>query len=183
MITPIETAWEPNLWRQELRQALRSNQALLEFLGLPADAASPADTVPRAEQLFAVLVPRGFARRMTPGKADDPLLLQVLGDAREGLSVPGFIHDPLDEQTASAGLAPGLVKKYQGRALLITTAGCAVHCRYCFRRHFPYAEHRDHRYAAALSVIRADTSISEVDRTVVAHRRGCRRPASVRRPV
>ena len=71
MITPIETPWEPDLWRQELRQALRSSQALLAYVGV--DAAAATDVTD-----FPVLVPRGFADRMRPGDPQDPLLRQVL---------------------------------------------------------------------------------------------------------
>ncbi len=157
MITPIQTPWEPDLWRAELRCAIRSTRELLDFVGvsLPASLANPE---------FATLVPRGFAARMETGNADDPLLRQVLALSAEQLQVPGFVQDPLMEATDNANTnpAPGLIHKYNGRALLIVTGGCAVHCRYCFRRHFPYADHRQDQLQAALSILRADASIEEI---------------------
>ena len=162
MITPIETAWEPDLWRNELRNAIRSSAALLDYVGLQKPNGPSSAALQAAENDFPVLVPRGFAARMQPADANDPLLLQVIADAEENSTAPGFVKDPLQETTESAIAAPGLIKKYQGRALLITTTGCAVHCRYCFRRHFPYDEHRPNVHAAALAEIRADTSLTEV---------------------
>ena len=157
MITPNSTPWEPRLWRSELKVAFRTSHALLQHLGLPADAAD--DALP-----FATLVPRGYAARMETGNPHDPLLKQVLTTAQERLQVVGFESDPLLETDEGLGftLAPGLLQKYAGRALLITTGACAIHCRYCFRRHFPYAEHRTDRLDAALSALAADQSIEEI---------------------
>ncbi len=160
MITPIETAWEPDLWHKELRTAIRSSVELLRFVGLDPSATAALPLLRQAEQDFPTLVPRGFAARITPGNANDPLLLQVLADAEENRTVAGFTADPLQENAAAP--APGLIQKYQGRALLITTTGCAVHCRYCFRRHFPYAAHRPSLHAEALAELQADASIREV---------------------
>jgi L-lysine 2,3-aminomutase len=89
-----------------------------------------------AVQGFPLLVPRGFAALMRPGDPADPLLRQVLPLGDELAAVPGYTADPLHE--SECGAAPGLLSKYQGRSLLVTTGACAVHCRYCFRRHFPY---------------------------------------------
>lgn len=107
---------------------------------------------------FRLLVPRGFLRRMRRGDPHDPLLLQVLPGARELLERPGYGSDPLDEHHTQP--VPGLLHKYHGRALLISTGACAVHCRYCFRREFPYGGHAD--TTAALDAIAADPSIEEV---------------------
>lgn len=153
MITPIETPWEPDLWRRELRAALRNSRALLDYVGVDADSVEVGD--------FPVLVPRAFADRMQPGYAEDPLLRQVLATRDELENVEGFVKDPLAETDAFAA-QPGLIQKYAGRALLITTSGCAINCRYCFRRHFPYQDHRQQGYTAALSALRADPSIEEV---------------------
>jgi EF-P beta-lysylation protein EpmB len=99
---------------------------------------------------------------MRHGDPDDPLLRQVLPLASELDSSPGFSADPLHE--AQARRAPGLLQKYRGRALLMTTATCGVHCRYCFRREYPYGE--DHgsqgRWQEALDAIAGDTSLEEV---------------------
>jgi EF-P beta-lysylation protein EpmB len=99
---------------------------------------------------------------MERGNPHDPLLLQVLPQAAEMESAAGFSHDPVGEQ--SACMQPGLLHKYAGRVLWITTAACAIHCRYCFRRHFPYgASHtEDKGWHRALQQIRSDPSISEL---------------------
>jgi EF-P beta-lysylation protein EpmB len=111
---------------------------------------------------FRMLVPRAFAALMTPGDPRDPLLRQVLPLGAERLTVAGFSRDPVGD--ASADLGQGLLRKYAGRALLIVTGGCAVHCRYCFRRHFPYAAlgQTPDRTAVAVASIAADPGISEV---------------------
>jgi EF-P beta-lysylation protein EpmB len=102
---------------------------------------------------------------MRRGDAGDPLLRQVLPLADELIESPGYSADPLDEHAAAR--APNLLQKYSGRALLITTQACAIHCRYCFRREFPYsaqaeAEAGAGRFRAALDVIANDSSIEEV---------------------
>ena len=162
MITPIETAWEPELWRIELSQALRSANDLLSYVQLSNADFPDSSTLSAVEADFPVLVPRSFADRMTPGKPADPLLRQVLARGEESRTVDGLSLGPLNETSDAAIPAPGLIKKYHGRALLITTSGCAVHCRYCFRRHFPYEEHRPTALAGALDAIRQDPTLSEV---------------------
>ena len=109
-----------------------------------------------------MLVPRSYADRMRYGDAADPLLLQVLPRADEDRIVSGFVADPVHD--ADARRAPGLLQKYHGRVLLIAAGTCAVHCRYCFRRSYPYqAEpHRPDEWQPALDVIRDDTSVHEV---------------------
>jgi EF-P beta-lysylation protein EpmB len=99
---------------------------------------------------------------MTPGDPNDPLLRQVLPSVEELVPRPGYSIDPVGDSEAIQ--APGLLKKYRGRALLLVTGACAVHCRYCFRRHFPYADSaliHDHSRAAIRS-LQSDSSISEV---------------------
>lgn len=131
---------------------------LIEALGLPATLLGAAE---RASVSFRVRVPRAYVARMRYGDANDPLLRQVLPLGAELESVPGFASDPLDE--ASALVAPGLLHKYHGRALLITTGACAIHCRYCFRREFPYAEESGARHwRAALAHIAGDPGIEEL---------------------
>ncbi len=124
---------EPEPWQQEMRQALRSTRDLLAFCGLDENALD-ADIEPD----FPCRVPRPWAARIRRGDPADPLLLQVLPRRLEGQVVPGFVADPTGDLQARA--APGLLQKYRGRCLLVTTAACAIHCRYCFRRHFPYTE-------------------------------------------
>ena len=118
-------------WRDELRAASLDTAELLAALGLPATLATPVDG-------FPLRVPAGFVARMRHGDPDDPLLRQVLPIAAEHDVVPGFGDDPCGDLDAVA--APGLLQKYRGRALLVATGACAIHCRYCFRRAFPYAE-------------------------------------------
>lgn len=115
-----------------------------------------------AHESFKLRVPRSFVARMKKGQLDDPLLLQVLPQAQELLEVPGYTGDPLEE--AAATHSPGIIQKYQGRVLLMVSSACAIHCRYCFRRHFPYSEHRQSRnqWQEALTSIAADPSIHEV---------------------
>jgi EF-P beta-lysylation protein EpmB len=84
-----------------------------------------------------LFVPRSFIARMRPGDPHDPLLRQVLPLAEEDVEVPGYIADPVGDELAVR--QPGLLQKYEGRGLLVATGACAIHCRYCFRRHFPYS--------------------------------------------
>jgi lysine 2,3-aminomutase len=120
-------------WQDALKDAVRDRQQLLRLLDLPL---SDVDGANGSDEQFPLLVPRGFVARMRRGDPSDPLLRQVLPIADELQDVPGFVADPVDD--AAATRRPGLLQKYRGRALLITTGACAVHCRYCFRRHFPY---------------------------------------------
>ncbi|MGH8225550.1 MAG: EF-P beta-lysylation protein EpmB [Gammaproteobacteria bacterium] len=147
-------------WRRELAQAIREPAELATALGLDPDEL-PAMTGAAAD--FRLLVPRGFAARMRRGDPADPLLRQVLPDALELAPQPtDYLADPLAE--AAAARAPGLLHKYHGRALLVTSGACAVHCRYCFRRHFPYPAENPRRedWNTALATIAADASIAEV---------------------
>jgi L-lysine 2,3-aminomutase len=128
----------PPAWQRELAAGVASVGELLALLGLPASAAGEAVGAARAAAQFPLRVPRGFVARMRPGDPRDPLLLQVLAGAAEVEPVAGWGPDPLAE--AAAQPVPGVLHKYRGRALLVVTGACAVHCRYCFRRHFPYAE-------------------------------------------
>ena len=147
-------------WQRELAEAINRPEELLAALGLPAELLAGARA---ASRLFDLRVPRGLLARMRHGDANDPLLRQVLPLGDELDEAQGFVSDPLDE--AAARRAPGLLQKYQGRALLIATEACAVHCRYCFRREFPYSEQVDSggpRWSAALEAITRDSSIEEV---------------------
>ena len=126
------TAFTPkrDAWRDQLRTALREPGELLERLNL-ASGDEPATS------RFPMFVPQAFVERMRPGDRRDPLLLQVLPERSESRRAPGFSDDPVGDQASSAG--PGILHKYRGRVLLVTTGACAVHCRYCFRQAFPYA--------------------------------------------
>jgi EF-P beta-lysylation protein EpmB len=148
-------------WRRSLAEAIRSRAELLQALGLPVDADADADAEQAAER-FPVLVPRSYLARMRPGDPRDPLLLQVAPVARELTPAENFTSDPVGD--VQARLAPGLLHKYPGRALLVLTGTCAVHCRYCFRREYPYADEprRLEDWAPALAAIAADESLHEV---------------------
>jgi EF-P beta-lysylation protein EpmB len=146
-------------WQHALKDAIRDPLELCRVLRLPADC-TPLAT--RAARLFPLLAPRGFVARMQPGNPADPLLRQVLPLVEEEAEVQGYTADPLQEGAAFS--APGLLQKYAGRALMVTTGACAVHCRYCFRRHFPYQDTSDlaARWQAGIAQVRADSTIREV---------------------
>ena len=144
-------------WQQILAQGFAQASQLLTFLELPAAEGSPL-----AEKKFKTRVPRGFAARMESGGRHDPLLLQVLATEEELEVAPGFVFDPLDE--AASNSIPGLIHKYQGRVLLTVTGACAINCRYCFRRHFPYQDNNPGRagWQPVLDYIARDENIHEV---------------------
>lgn len=146
-------------WQDALRDAVRDPEELCRLLDLPREIAAAAKIAGREFPLF---VPRGFVARMRPGDAADPLLRQVLPAREERESVPGFGSDPVGDKTSVQ--QAGLLQKYAGRALLATTGACAVHCRYCFRRHFPYGElpRSLDQWQPALKQIASDTSLHEV---------------------
>ena len=146
-------------WRRDLAEAVRDPEELCRLLGIDPALAAEAR---RSAGGFPLLVPRGFVARMKPGDPLDPLLLQVLPRAAERVQVAGYSVDPLGEMNALA--SPGLVQKYIGRVLLLVTGGCAINCRYCFRRDFPYAESGASTAGmrAAVDAIAADSTIHEV---------------------
>ncbi len=156
----IQTVTDSGDWQSQLRGAITCPEVLLAELGLePGAVHLPPDT----RGGFPLKVPRAFVRRMRPGDPDDPLLRQVLVAAQELDTPPGYGPDPVGE-TGAANPRPGIIHKYRGRVLLVASGGCAVHCRYCFRRHFPYAQNRVARdqWAQALDYVAADTTIREV---------------------
>jgi L-lysine 2,3-aminomutase len=111
---------------------------------------------------FAQKIPPGFVARMKKGDPLDPLLLQVLPLAAENAAVPGFVSDPVGDLAKNP--IAGLVHKYRSRVLLISTGACAIHCRYCFRREFPYAERglTSKQLQAIVEHIRAHAEVNEV---------------------
>lgn len=145
-------------WQHSLMRAIREPVVLLQRLNLPLNLLHGA-TPDTAE--FPLLVPESFLARMEPGNARDPLLRQVLPVADELTSPADYKADALAE--AEAKLAPGLLKKYAGRALMIATGNCAVHCRYCFRRHYPYAEEpgSEAAWEPALAAFQQDNALRE----------------------
>lgn len=150
---------QPPAWQRALQDAVTDPAELLGLLGLGPQWLEPARAAARR---FPLKVPRGFVARMRRGDPRDPLLLQVLPLGAELDEVAGYLADPVGDLAAKAG--PGVLHKYEGRALLVTTGACAVHCRYCFRRHFPYDDENASRdgFGPALDAIRNDTSIGEV---------------------
>lgn len=149
----------PPRWQQLWRDSVTDPLELLRLLGLEAQAGR---LLPDADTGFALRVPRGFVARMRPGDPDDPLLRQVLPLAAELAPQPGFAVDAVGDLAARS--AHGVLQKYAGRALLIATGSCAVNCRYCFRRHFPYAEETaaTGRWREAVAAIAADPGLDEV---------------------
>ena len=122
-------------WKQQWRDSFTQLAPLLEFLQLqPSDLPLAPDHTPN----FPLRVPRAFAQRMRQGDPSDPLLLQVLPQAQENIAVANFVADPVNDLGNSP--IPGLIHKYRSRALLIAAATCAINCRYCFRRDYPYSE-------------------------------------------
>ena len=146
-------------WQQLLADAVSDPADLLQRLALP-NSLLPAAR--RAAALFPLRVPLPYLARMRPNDPADPLLRQVLPLDAECTRHAGYSTDPLAESAVQP--VPGLLKKYHGRALLIATGACAVHCRYCFRRHFPYADAHTSgsRLEPALAAIAADRSLGEV---------------------
>ena len=149
-------------WQQEIKTAFRSADELCKFLDLDL---GEMEISTRAAKQFPLFVPRGFAQRMESGNPDDPLLRQVLNVIQEEVLDTQFKVDPVGE--SRTGIAPGLLQKYAGRALMVVTGACAVHCRYCFRRHFPYQSFQqigaeNVRWQPALDAVRSDDSIHEV---------------------
>lgn len=146
-------------WLQQLADVVTEPAELLQLLSLDqhADLAAGAD----ARKLFALRVPRAFIARMKKGDATDPLLLQVLTSRQEFIDAPGYSTDPLDEQSS---VVPGLLHKYRNRALLLVKGGCAVNCRYCFRRHFPYQDNQGNKrnWQAAIDYIATHPELDEI---------------------
>ncbi|TNE81919.1 MAG: EF-P beta-lysylation protein EpmB [Gammaproteobacteria bacterium] len=159
MITGSATTVDSLSWQEQLATSIRDPQQLLQLLQL-----DPAllDGALAAHGDFPLRVPQAYLQRIEQGNPDDPLLRQVLPLGTELLATPGYNADPLEELNANP--APGLVHKYHGRVLLIVSPNCAINCRYCFRRHFPYGDNKPGRgeWQQALDYIAADTSISEV---------------------
>lgn len=147
----------PARWQTELADAIRDPAELLRLLELDPALASGG-----ASQQFPLRVPRGFVARMCKRDPADPLLRQVLATGMELDEVPGFLSDPVADLASRRH--PGVLHKYRGRVLLIASGVCGVHCRYCFRRHFPYQDETagTHAWRETLDYLRADGSINEV---------------------
>jgi len=153
-------------WQQQLAAAVRDPLELLSLLDLsPADLGPEvtASALERAARDFPLRVPRAFIARMRRGDPHDPLLRQVLALPAELEVIEGYGTDPVGD--GNARTAPGLLQKYTGRSLLVTTGACAVHCRYCFRRHYDYGADQQEdgpRWSSALAQLAADPGAEEI---------------------
>ncbi|RTE66952.1 EF-P beta-lysylation protein EpmB [Amphritea opalescens] len=149
----------PDTWQTLLSQTLESPEALIRYLDLPESLLEGAN---RAHAEFAMRIPRPWLDRIEKGNLNDPLLRQVLPLGEEMDDVPGFTQDPLEEMHSNP--VEGLIHKYKGRVLVILTGACAINCRYCFRRHFPYADNRlgPTQWQKIIAYITADSSITEI---------------------
>ncbi len=132
----INYLYQEQNWQSQLSDLITDPLELLELLQLSPEQLLSGAIL--ASQQFKLRVPRAFVAKMQPLDPLDPLLLQVLPHHLELEEHAGFVTDPLDEEAANH--IPGVLHKYQSRFLLTLTGACAVHCRYCFRRHFPYQE-------------------------------------------
>ncbi|MBS3786237.1 MAG: KamA family radical SAM protein, partial [Gammaproteobacteria bacterium] len=149
----------PAQWQREWQLAITDPAELIEHLQLDPALLEPARA---AAKLFPLRVPPAYLQRIKRGDPDDPLLQQVLPLGIETTSAAGFTEDPVGDHASLHN--GGVIHKYLGRALLITTGACAINCRYCFRRHFPYAEANASagQWQEALDYLRRDSSIQEV---------------------
>jgi EF-P beta-lysylation protein EpmB len=156
------TPWPAGEWRQLLADAVSDVDELLKLLDLDESCLGERTDALRSAHSFGLRVPRGFIARMGREDPDDPLLRQVLPVDREMIAVVGFTADPVGE--LSLPPVASVLHKYRGRALVMVTGACAVHCRYCFRRHFPYVDHAaaGGNLEAAVARITNDPGITEV---------------------
>ncbi len=159
MIHRTAATWQAPGWQQQMAEAFVSAADLLEYLELDASRLPPVD---RAALQFRLRVPRAFAGLMEKGDPADPLLRQVWPSAEELVQTPGFGVDPVGDLAATRG--PGMLQKYRGRMLLMVTGACAIHCRYCFRRHYPYRDGSLERQAwhQAIGQLRDEPDVDEV---------------------
>ena len=145
-------------WQKELANVVTDPQKLLKMLDLDVETYQEHFG---ARKLFPVRVPQPFINRMEKGNINDPLLMQVMPRNEEFSVTEGYLNDPLEEHDT---VAEGLLHKYKHRVLMIVKAGCAVNCRYCFRRHFPYQDNSPNRqrWQSALNYINKHPEINEV---------------------
>lgn len=159
MIPLSSTKVQTISWQQQLAQAITDPKELVKALELPHKMAAEAL---QATGSFPLKVTQDYLACIRKGDINDPLLRQILPVTEENRHQQGFVHDPVGDLNASP--APGLIHKYHGRVLLITTPACAIHCRYCFRRHYPYQESSAHKenLEQALELVAEDNSIHEI---------------------
>ena len=155
----VNKAGSTETWMSEYKTAICNLNELCKELKLDINTL-PVDTT--TQDTFPLRVPRSYVKRMQKSNPDDPLLLQVLPNQLENETVTGFSNDPVGDLTSVK--SSGLLKKYNGRALLIASSRCAIHCRYCFRQHFPYSNQnpRTDAWSKAIKELEKDKSINEV---------------------
>lgn len=161
MITKsVQTLEHSSGWQQDLAQAIRDPAELLTRLRLPQSLLPAART---AAAQFPLRVPLPYLKRIEAGNPDDPLLRQVLPLAEETTACGEGLLDPVGDLQAMT--TPGLLHKYHGRALLVTTGACGIHCRYCFRRHFPYSDSNplsDQHWQQTLTYLTDASEVNEI---------------------
>jgi len=142
-----------------MKTAVRDSANLMRLLGLDSNQVSLSS---KGEAQFPVFVPLPYLSRIRPGDPFDPLLLQVMPQYAESVDAFGFVEDPVGDLEVEK--TPGLLHKYHGRVLMVVSGSCAIHCRYCFRRHFPYelAPKSLQQWEPAFRYIEEDDSIHEV---------------------
>ncbi len=145
-------------WQKELATAFNSLESLLAYLEIKTPELTSHD---KARTLFPMRVPRPFAAKMKKGDINDPLLRQVMPHHDEFIAKAGFVSDPLNEQTPAQ---KGILHKYKSRALVLLKTSCAVNCRYCFRRDFPYKDNHLNKAALkeVLEYLSTHTELNEV---------------------
>lgn len=159
MIQLSDALLQGRQWKNSLARAVRDPRELLELLELPAELLPAAQ---KAATLFPLRVPHSYLRRIAKGDSGDPLLRQVLPLGEEFHHATGYSDDPVGDLAAQQ--TSGLLHKYPGRALLVTTGACAVHCRYCFRRNFPYHDSNPQQdnWQKALAYLQSQPQIHEI---------------------
>lgn len=154
----VQTDCPTTHWQTALANAFREPAELLRYLNLPESLLGGALA---ASDSFALRAPMGYCQRIEKGNPHDPLLRQILPIDEELLTAKDFVLDPVADLAAIQ--VPGLLHKYNGRVLLITTPACGVHCRYCFRRHYPYQENRpEQNWQETIDYIHDNPDINEV---------------------
>ncbi len=156
--TSVEEYTTGQSWKERLVKSRITTKELLQHLELESHPLASSD----AEKLFELRVPLGYLNKIKKKDPLDPLLLQILPQNQEFIDTPGYTNNPLDEADYSP--VKGLIHKYANRVLLIASSACAINCRYCFRRTFPYEDHRQSRsdWQHALNYIRENRDVEEV---------------------
>ena len=158
-IEPTLITQPPSNWQLEYKTSITNIEQLCQTLGLRIEQLPISS---QANKQFQIRVPQSYVDRMQASNPSDPLPLQVLPTSYEEKSIEGYLKDPVGDLNSAK--APGLLKKYNGRALLLATSRCAIHCRYCFRRHFPYSAQnpRHDNWTQAVQELQQDHSITEI---------------------